>query len=189
MNDVTQILNRIERGDSAAIDELMPLVYDELRQLAAQKMSREKSGESLEATALVHEAYLRLVGSNTTHWENRAHFFGCAAEAMRRIVIDQVRSRNRQKRGGDLQILSLDTVGNIDERRANELIELDEALDELAEKYPEKAKLVKLKFFVGLTTDQAAEVLGMAPRTAGRAWAFARAWLYREMSPDLGQSP
>lgn len=181
MNDVTQLLKKIEDGNSTAIDELLPLVYEELRSLARHKVSREKCSQSLDATALVHDAYLRLVGSSTPSWENRAHFFGAAAEAMRRILIEQARARKRLKRGGDLEVFSLDSVGPIDDQRADDLIQLSDALDELAKKYPDKAELVKLKYFVGVTTNDAAEILKISPRTAERNWAFARAWLYREM--------
>ena len=181
MNDVTQLLKKMEAGDATAIDELLPLVYEELRSLARRKVSREQSSSSLEATALVHDAYLRLVGSSTPNWQNRAHFFGAAAEAMRRILIEQARARKRLKRGGDLELRSLDSVEPIDNQRADELIQLSEALDELAKKHPDKAELVKLKYFVGVTTDDAAEILNISPRTAERNWAFARAWLYREM--------
>ena len=184
MNDVTQILLRIESGDRAATDELLPLVYEELRALAEGKVAQEKSTQALQATALVHEAYLRLVGSQTDRWENRAHFFAAAAESMRRILVDQARARNRIKRGGDIQVFSLDTVGPLDERRAGELLQLSDALDELAAQHPEKAKLVKFKYFVGLSNAQAAELLGISLRTAERDWAFARAWLYREMSQE-----
>lgn len=181
MNDVTRLLQKIHDGDSTAIDELLPLVYEELRALARGKVAQEKSQESLEATALVHDAYLRLVGSNSSSFENRAHFFGAAAEAMRRILIDQARARKRIKRGGQIEIFHLDTVGPIDDQRADELIQLSDALNELANQHPDKAELVKLKYFVGLTTNEAAEILGMSPRTAERSWAFARAWLYREI--------
>jgi RNA polymerase sigma factor (TIGR02999 family) len=184
MNDVTQLLKKIEEGDSSATDELLPLVYQELRSLARSKVAQEKN-QTLEATALVHDAYLRLVGSRNSNWENRAHFFGAAAEAMRRILIEQARARKRLKRGGDRDVFSLDSVGPIDDQRAAELIQLDEALDELAKKYPDKAELVKLKYFVGVTTNDAAEILKISPRTAERHWAFARAWLYREMLEEF----
>ncbi len=183
MNDVTAILNRIESGDARATDELIPLVYEELRRLAEHKIAQEKHSDCmLQATVLVHEAYLRLVGSNSSPWENRAHFFGAAAEAMRRILIEQARARKRLKRGGDVRILSLDSVGPIDWQRAGELVKLDDALDELAASQPDKAQLVKLKFFVGLSTEDAARVLGISIRTAERNWAFSRAWLYRAMA-------
>ncbi len=133
MNEVTQLLKQIEDGDLSATDRLLPLVYEELRSLARSKVAGEKNSQSLEATALVHDAYLRLVGSNNSSWENRAHFFGAAAEAMRRILIEQARARKRLKRGGDLEVYSLDSVGPIDDQRADELIQLNDALDELSE--------------------------------------------------------
>ena len=182
MSDITRILNRIADGDSSATDDLLPLVYDELRRLATKKVRNEQPGQALDATALVHEAYLRLAGDTDTRWSSRAHFFGAAAEAMRRILIEQARARKRAKRGGEVRILSLDSVGPITADRAEELIHLNEALDNLEDSDPEKAQLVKLKFFVGLTTEGAADVLGLPVRTAERSWAFARAWLYRQMA-------
>lgn len=181
MNDVTYLLNKMSDGDASAIDELLPLVYQELRNLARHKVAQEGPAQSLEATALVHDAYLRLVESSSSRYKNRAHFFGAAAEAMRRILIEQARARRRLKRGGDVEFFTLDSVGPIDDQRADELIQLDDALSELAKKHPDKAELVKLKYFVGVTTGNAAEILGVSPRTAERNWAFARAWLYREM--------
>ena len=183
MNDVTLILKRIEAGDTAASEELLPLVYDELRTLARHRVANEHATDAMQATVLVHEAYLRLVGSDSNRWKNRGHFFGAAAEAMRRILVEQARRRRRLKRGGDVETMSLEAAVAIDDQRDEQLVQLDDALNELSEKYPEKAELVKLKFFAGMTTHDAATILGMAPRTAERNWAFARAWLYREMAP------
>lgn len=182
MNDVTLILKRIEAGDTAASEELLPLVYEELRALARHRVAREQATDVMQATALVHEAYLRLVGSDSHRWQNRGHFFAAAAEAMRRILVEQARRRRRLKRGGDVQTLPLEAVGPVDDQRDEQLVLLDEALNGLSEEHPEKAELVKLKFFVGLTTPEAAAILQMASRTAERNWAYARAWLYREMT-------
>jgi RNA polymerase sigma factor (TIGR02999 family) len=189
MTDVTRILGRIAAGDPAATDELIPIVYDELRRLAARHIGRESPAAELEPTALVHEAWLRLAGSADGPWENRAHFFGAAAEAMRRILIDRARSRKRIRHGGDVRVFYLDSRDALDERRAEELFDLDEALKLLESRDPQKAQLVKLKFFVGLTTAGAADVLGIPLRTAERAWAYARAWLYRQIAENAGENP
>ncbi len=181
MNDVTQILIRIEEGDAQATNDLFPLVYEELKRLATAKLKNEQDQQMLEATGLVHEAYLRLVDSKDDQWSGRAHFFSAAAEAMRRILIDQARARKSLKRGGLDKTLSLDTVGPITARKADELISLNDALDQLQSVDSTKAQLVKLKFFVGMTTNQAAEILDIPLRTAERNWAFARAWLYQKM--------
>jgi RNA polymerase sigma factor (TIGR02999 family) len=184
MNDVTRILNAIERGDAQATDALLPLVYEELRLLAAQKLSHEPPGQTLQATALVHEAYLRLLGDGPQNWDGRRHFFAAAAEAMRRILVDQARRKKTQRRGGDRQRIDLDeanpTYGS--PPSADNLLALDEALQSLAEKDKVKADLVKLRHFAGLTIEQAAEILEISPTTAKRYWAFARAWLLRAMS-------
>ena len=188
MNDVTQILVRIEEGDAQATNDLFPLVYEELKNLATAKLKHEGDSQSLEATGLVHEAYLRLVNSQDDQWSGRAHFFSAAAEAMRRILIDQARSRKSLKRGGLDKTLSLDTVGPITAKKADELISLNDALDHLQEVDQQKAQLVKLKFFVGMTTQQAAELMGIPLRTAERSWAFARAWLYQKMGDFDGET-
>jgi RNA polymerase sigma factor (TIGR02999 family) len=175
MADVTQILNAIERGDSHAAAELLPLVYDELRKLAALQMAHDRR-ETLNPTALVHEAYLRLVGErNDRLYHDRGHFFAAAATAMRHIRIDQARRKQSQKHGGNVQRLELDDVAG--PTTDQELLALDEALLQLAVLDPRKAQLVELRFFAGLTNDQAAAVLGISPTTADRDWAFARAWL------------
>ncbi|MGE5296024.1 MAG: sigma-70 family RNA polymerase sigma factor [Solirubrobacterales bacterium] len=178
MSDVTRILNAIERGDAKATDELLPLVYEELRLLAAQKLSHEPPGQTLQATALVHEAYLRLVGDVPQSWENHGHFFAAAAEAMRRILVENARWKGRQKRGGERKRIELHEVCLAADASPDGLIALDEALSRLAAKDPEAARLIELTCFGGLTLEQSAEVLGVSSRTAYRHWAFARAWLY-----------
>ena len=176
MSDVTRILSRIEHGDGKAAEELLPLVYEELRKLAAQKMVHEKPGQTLQATALVHEAYVRLVGNATRRvYRDRRHFFASAAAAMRRILVDNARAKSSDKRGGGLHRVPLGDVAN--PQPDDELLALDEALGQLAAEDPLKAQLVELRHFAGLTGDQAADVLGISPSTADRHWAFARAWL------------
>ncbi len=182
MSDVTRILVAIEQGDVKAADELLPLVYEELRRLAAQKMSREPPGQTLQATALVHEAYIRLVGSQDQNWSGRTHFFAAAAEAMRRILIDNARRKQRLKRGGGQQKVGLTDAEPAIEGPSDDLIALDEALARLAEIDKTKADLVKLRYFAGLTLEQAAGVLNLPERTAKRYWAHARAWLYRQVA-------
>jgi RNA polymerase sigma factor (TIGR02999 family) len=185
LNEVTRILSGIEAGDPHAAEHLLPLVYDELRKLAAQKLAQEKPGQTLQATALVHEAYLRLVGDNAEQrWNSRSHFFAAAAEAMRRILIDKARHKVTRKRGGRIQHLSLDQFEAAHEDRADELLALDEALGELEGHDAQTAQLVKLRFFGGLTHQQAAEALGIGRRTADRLWALARAWLYQRLQEN-----
>jgi len=180
MHDVTRMLSAAQNGDAVAARKLLPLVYDELRKLAAQRLRHEKAGQTLQPTALVHEAYLRLVDvDHTQQWNGRAHFFGAAAEAMRRILIDNARRRKTQKRGDGWQPQELDAV--IAPAPDDELLALDEALQRLAAIEPAKAKLVELRYFAGLTGEQAAEVLGISPTTADRHWAYARAWLQTEI--------
>jgi RNA polymerase sigma factor (TIGR02999 family) len=183
MSDVTRILNAIEQGDAKATDELLPLVYEELRVLAAQKLSHEAPGQTLQATALVHEAYLRLVGDEPQNWNSRGHFFAAAAEAMRRILVENVRRKGRIRRGGGLQRLELDESAAVtaEDRVADDLIALDEALAEFARQDPLKANLVKLRYFAGLTIPQAAEALGISHATAERHWVYARCWLRVEV--------
>ncbi len=183
-SDVTRILKALKAGRDEATDELLPIVYNELRELAARKLRNESSGNTLQPTALVHEAYLRLLGSDDEDWENRAHFFGAAAEAMRRILIDQARAKKSQKKGGDARHVSFDGLSEISAEKADELIALDEALNELAEIDSVKADLVKLRFFVGLSMEEAAGALGLSIRTAERSWAYSRVWLHRQMSRD-----
>jgi RNA polymerase sigma factor (TIGR02999 family) len=184
MSDVTQILTAIEQGDTKAADKLLPLVYEELRRLAAHKMSHEPPGQTLQATALVHEAYIRLVGSETRNWNSRTHFFYAAAESMRRILIDNARRKKSQRHGGDRQRIDLTEaapVGN-DKKELDDLIALDEALETLSAKDKTKADLVKLRYFAGLTSRQAADLLGISHNTADKYWAYARAWLSIEIA-------
>jgi len=180
MTDVTRILSAIEQGDPHAAEQLLPLVYEELRKLAAQKLAQEKPGQTLQATALVHEAYLRLVDVDKAgHWDSRGHFFAAAAEAMRRILIDQARRKQRPKHGGDRKRVDLNEGLSLSEGADDDdLPALDEALAKLAVEEPAKAELVKLHFFAGLSLEDAGRILGIAPRTAKRHWAYARAWLY-----------
>jgi RNA polymerase sigma factor (TIGR02999 family) len=179
MSEVTRILSAIEEGDPHAAEQLLPLVYDELRKLAAQRLAQEKPGQTLQATALVHEAYLRLVGKGeASRWDNRRHFFAAAAEAMRRILINQARDKKRLKRGGDRLRVDLDRLAVVDNASGEDLLALDDALEQLARQHEVCAELVKLRFFTGLTQQQAAACLGISRRSANRYWAFARVWLY-----------
>jgi RNA polymerase sigma factor (TIGR02999 family) len=183
MTAVTRILSAIEHGDPSAAEQLLPLVYDELRVLAAQRLAHEQPGQTLQATALVHEAYLRLVGAaQVQHWDSRRHFFAAVAEAMRRILIDRARDKHRLKRGGNWRRLRLDEIDLSVTEPPDDLPALDEALQKLAQEDPLCAELVKLRFFAGLSLEEAAATLGMARRTADRYWAFARSWLYDELS-------
>ena len=184
MSDVTGILNAIERGEAKATDELLPLVYEELRLLAAQKLSREAPGQTLQATALVHEAYVRLVGTAEPTWDNRGHFFKAAAEAMRRILIENARYKRTQKRGGRQKRVDLTDSQLIDENHAalDEIIALDNALKKLEQRDKLRADLVKLRFYAGLSIEQSAKSLGISLTTAKTHWAYARAWLLREVS-------
>jgi RNA polymerase sigma factor (TIGR02999 family) len=184
MNEVTRILSAIEQGDPHAAGQLLPLVYDELRKLAAQKLAQEKPGQTLQATALVHEAYLRLVDvEQAQQWNSRGHFFAAAAEAMRRILIDKARRKRRPKLGGDRRRVDLDQALSVADPQDN-LLELDEALTQLAKEEPAKAELVKLRYFVGLSLEEAAVCLNISPATAKRYWAVARAWLYAALSEE-----
>jgi RNA polymerase sigma factor (TIGR02999 family) len=182
MSEVTRILTAIEQGDARATDELLPLVYQELRRLAAHKMAHEPAGHTLQPTALVHEAWLKLVDSPAQSWQNRAHFFGAAAEAMRRILIARARRKNTQRRGSGAAHLDLDALEIASPARDDPLLALNEALESFAAIEPEQAKLVKLRYFVGLTIGEAAEVLGISEATAKRWWAYARAWLFEEIT-------
>jgi RNA polymerase sigma factor (TIGR02999 family) len=185
MTEVTRILNQIEDGDPSAADQLLPLVYDELRTLASHRLANEKPGQTLQATALVHEAYLRLVGNEQDeHWDSQGHFFAAAAEAMRRILINRARDKNRLKRGGGHRKVGLDQIELALDTPAEDLLELDEAMQQLAEEDEIGAKLVNLKFFAGLNLRQAAKALGVPARTADRHWAYARAWLYERLDGD-----
>lgn len=181
MNAIRSILTRAEQGDSKAANELLPLVYQELRRLAAHKMAHEAPGHTLQPTALVHEAWLHLGGDEQPTWQNRAHFFGAAAEAMRRILVDRAREKKALKRGGDLQRVDLNTVEMASPMPDDELLALDEALDRLATVDTRAAEMVKLCFFVGLTQEEAARELGVSLSTAERVWGFARSWLLREV--------
>jgi len=180
-HEITRLLGAIEQEDGRAADRLLPAVYQELRQLAAQKLSRERPGQTLQATALVHEAYLRLVGSDQ-EWKGRTHFFMAAAEAMRRILIEKARRKRRLKRGGGQNRLDLDQAESLIERPSEDLLALNEALNRLEAADKPKADLVKLCYFAGLTLEQAAELLGISYRTAKRHWAYARAWLYDQIT-------
>jgi RNA polymerase sigma factor (TIGR02999 family) len=183
MTEITRILAAIEQGEADAADKLLPLVYDELRKLAAQKMAHEKPGQTLQATALVHEAYLLLVGpSNDRQWNSRGHFFGAAAEAMRRILIMSARRREAEKRGAGHQRIELDPALLPAVQRDDRLLLLDEALTKLEQEQPDRARIVKLRFFAGLTNAEAAITMGISDTTADRYWAYARAWLQREMA-------
>ncbi len=184
---MTQILNAIEQGDPRAASQLLPLVYDELRQLAAQQLAQEAPGQTLQATALVHEAYVRLMANQPggpapeQPWDNRRHFFAAAAEAMRRILLDRARGKRCLKRGGGWQRLSLDQIDLAVDEPPDDILDLDEALQKLAREDALCAELVKLRFFAGLTLEEAAQSLGIPPRSADRVWAFARSWLYDEL--------
>jgi RNA polymerase sigma factor (TIGR02999 family) len=182
VTELTVILQRLEQGDPHAANELLPLVYEELRKLAAQKVARESPGQTLQATALVHEAWLRLGGDDQPTWDNRGHFFAAAAEAMRRILIDNARRKNCLCHGGAAQRVNLDGLDLAASVDDEQLLALNEALDRLAEHDAEKAQVVKLRFFAGLTNQQAAQVLGVSEPTVKRHWAYARAWLFREMN-------
>ena len=178
-HDVTHLLDQIQRGEPQAADELLPVIYAELRRIAAHKMAGEAAGHTLQPTALVHEAWLRLSGSNQSGWQNRAHFFGAAAEAMRRILVDHARRKQSQKRGGGVDNLELEDAALILTAPADELLAVHEALDELAREDAAAAELVKLRYFVGMTMEEAATALGLPKRTAENLWTYARVWLHR----------
>src|SRR5262245_1675521 len=185
--DVTRILTAIEQGHTYATEELLPVVYQELRRLAAHKMAAERPGHTLQPTALVHEAWLQLVDTPNQSWQNRAHFFGAAAEAMRRILIARARRKSRQRRGAGAAHLDLDGLEIASPAPDDQLLALNEALDRFAQLEPQQAELVKLRYFVGLRIEEAADVLGISPATAKRWWAYARAWLFHEIqSPEIG---
>ena len=187
MNDVTRVLSAIEQGDPRAAEQLLPLVYDELRRLAAQKMGQEAAGQTLQGTALVHEAYLRLVDTEKVQqWNSRGHFFAAAAEAMRRILVDNARHKRARKRGGELVRQDLDAVEIALPEIPEDVIALDEALNKLTATDKTAADLVHLRFFAGLPLPEIAQLLGISPRTADRVWVYARAWLHQEIQ---GRSP
>lgn len=182
MNDVTRILSAIEQGDPRASEQLLPLVYAELRKLAAEKLAQERPGQTLQATALVHEAYLRLVDvDQAQHWDGRRHFFAAAAEAMRRILIDGARRKQTEKHGGHRQRIKLDDVEVAEDSHGTDLVALDEALTKFAQEDPIKAQLVTLRYFAGLSVQEAADALGISRATADRYWAYARTWLFCEL--------
>jgi RNA polymerase sigma factor (TIGR02999 family) len=188
MNEVTQILSVID-DDPQAAEQLLPLVYDELRRLAASKLAHEAPGNTLQATALVHEAYPRLLGDNGRKWDGRGHFFAAAAEAMRRILINRARDKNRLKRGGGKQRLDWNSLEVADDASDDDLLAMDELLEKLTAEYPVCGELVKLRFFAGLTLDQAAECLRIGQRTADRYWSFARAWLFQRLRDGVERDP
>ena len=185
MSDVTRVLAAMEAGDSAASEKLLPLVYDELRKLAAAKLSRDKPGQTLQATALVHEAYVRLVRSSDRHWDGQGHFFAAAAEAMRRILVEQARRKSRLKHGGDLARVDLPEIAAPQEDSADRMVAVDEALDRLAQEDPVAAEVVKLHYFAGLTLEEVGGVLGMSRATAYRQWSYARSWLKTDVESQL----
>ena len=185
MSDVTRILDAIQQGDSNATEQLLPLVYEELRKLAAHKMANEVPGQTLQPTALVHEAYLRLVGAKDRQWNSRGHFFAAAAEAMRRILVENARRKQRVKHGGELQRVDMTTLDVAILSDEEHLLAVDEALEKLAARDPLGAQLIKLRFFAGLPNVEAARLLEIPERTAKRTWAYARAWLYEELKKTL----
>lgn len=183
MADATQILSQIQQGDPSAAEALLPLVYDELRKLAASKMAQEKPGQTLQATGLVHDVYLRLVDvEKAQHWDSRGHFFAAAAEAMRRILVESARRKSRVKHGGEFKRVDLDDAALLGTEAQTELLAVDDALSRFAQEEPEKAELVKLRYFAGFTIDEAADMLSISRTTAKRHWKYARAWLLAEMA-------
>ena len=183
-SDVTPLIEAVGQGDPQAARDLLPVVYDELRRLAAQRLTHETPGQTFEATALVHEAYLRLVGNDPQRpWNGRGHFFAAAAEAMRRILVENARRKHRYRHGGGLDRIDLDRIDLAADQASDELLALSEALDRLAVEEPTVAQVVKLRYFAGLSIEEAASVLGVSVRTANRHWAYARAWLFQELSP------
>lgn len=184
MSEITQLLERARNGDPNATEELLPLVYNELRKLAGAKLAREEPGQTLQPTALVHEAWLRLGGNTQPNWENRAHFFGAAAEAMRRILIERARAKGRLRRGGDWTRVDLDLINLAAEDADDSILALDEALQSFEKVEPLKARVVKLRYFIGLTHDEVAKAMNLSEPTIRRYWTFARAWLYAELKTD-----
>jgi RNA polymerase sigma factor (TIGR02999 family) len=181
LSDLTHILDRVQQGDPNAAEELLPLVYDELRKLAAAKMAREMPGQTLQATALVHEAWLRLAGGGEQHWNSRGHFFGAAAEAMRRILVERARKRDRVRHGGGLEKVDWENVTIATEDCDDTVLAIHEALEKLAQHSPQKAEIVKLRYFTGLEHEEIAQALGISEPTVRRHWAYARSWLYAEL--------
>jgi RNA polymerase sigma factor (TIGR02999 family) len=187
VSDVTRVIEAIQRGDPKAAEELLPLVYEELRKLAASRMSNEAAGQTLQPTALVHEAWLRLVGVGCQKWDNKGHFFAAAAEAMRRILIENARRKHALKRGVHLERVNLEDVEAAILTDGETLLLVNDALEKLEQEDPEAAQLVKLRFFAGMTNEEAGQALGVSARTAKRYWTFARAWLFRELRRPTGQ--
>jgi RNA polymerase sigma factor (TIGR02999 family) len=186
MSDVTRILSQIEQGDPQAAEKLLPLVYDELRKLAAIRLSQEKPGQTLQATALVHEAYLRLAdGNQAQNWNSRGHFFGAAAEAMRRILVDAARRKKAKRQGGELQRVAAELDAVSAPNRSHDVLAIDEALAKLAQENPAVAKLVELRYFAGLSLEESAAALNLSPRTARRHWTYAKAWLHNQLQGEL----
>jgi RNA polymerase sigma factor (TIGR02999 family) len=185
VSDVTRILHRVQQGDAKAAEELLPLVYDELRKLAASKMAQQPPGQTLQPTALVHEAWLKLNGHPQASWHDRRHYFRAAAEAMRQILIDRARAKQRHKRGAGQARLSLDEVDLASDTEPETLLMVDEALEALAQHRPDEAELVKLRFYIGMNVDEAARALGISGKTAKRHWIHARAWLFQEITRSL----
>jgi RNA polymerase sigma-70 factor, ECF subfamily len=184
--EVTLLLSALTRGDDQAASKLMPLIYDELRRLAASYMRRERVDHTLQATALVHEAYLKLIEQRSVDWQSRAHFFGVAAQLMRRILVDHARGHSRQKRGGEQRKVSLDEAFVFSERQSDDLLAVDDSLNVLARIDPRQAKVVELRFFAGLNVEEAADVLGVSPKTVKREWSVAKAWLYADLKERHG---
>ena len=182
VSDVTRILDRVQQGDPEAAEQLLPLVYDELRKLASAKMAQQSPGQTLQATALVHEAWLKLTGNETSTWRNRQHFFRAAAEAMRHILVDRARAQQRAKRGGGLVPINLEDVDVATNAEPDTLLLVDEAVQRLAAEHPDNAELVKLRFYAGLTIEQTAQAMGLSEKTVKRHWIHARAWLFREIN-------
>jgi RNA polymerase sigma factor (TIGR02999 family) len=182
--EVTQLLIAWSNGDQTALDQLMPLVYGELRRMAKRYMAGQSPGHTLQTTALIHEAYLKLVGQKEKQWQNRVHFFGVAAQAMRHILVDYARSRQATKRGGEMHAISLDEAAMVMEEQTADLVALDDALNRLAELAPRQSRLVELRYFGGLSVEETAEVLKVSPETATRDWRMAKAWLLRELKQD-----
>jgi RNA polymerase sigma factor (TIGR02999 family) len=188
MNEVTRVLSAIEQGDEQAAGRLLPLIYDELRKLAVHKLAHEKPGQTLQATALVHEAYVRLVDvEKAQRWNSRGHFFAAAAEAMRRILVENARRKRSRKRAASLERVDLENAASYTEESAEDLLALNEALDKLAQEDPRKAELVKLRYFAGLSVQDAADVMGVSRATADRYWGYAKVWLYCAIS-DSGET-
>lgn len=185
MDSVSQLLQRWNDGDKAALDQLMPLVYSELRRMARRYMWQQPSNHTLQTTALIHEAYLRLVRQEEKQWESRAHFFGVAAQAMRHILVDYARARRADKRGGDVRVVSLEEAAIVSQERAAELVALDDALAELARLSPRQSRVVELRYFGGLSVTETAEVLKVSSDTVTRDWNYAKAWLHREINCSL----